>query len=100
MNINTKKKREGDDDVHKAEEEANEAVIFYRSPTFSQKSGKPYEGPLRSKGPWCWKGQNTWLINEMHVVNFLLIIFKAPGRIEIQSNIHAPVFVRSFMQSG
>lgn len=54
MNINTKKKREGDDDVHEAEEEANEAVIFYTgdcSPTFSQMSGKPYEGPLRSKGP-------------------------------------------------
>jgi hypothetical protein len=44
------------DDVHEAEEEeANEAVIFYtgdRSPTFSQMSAKPYEEPLRSKGPW------------------------------------------------
>jgi hypothetical protein len=63
VNINTKK-RKGDDDVHEAEEEANEVVIFYtddRYPTFSQMSGKPYEGPLRSKGPW-WKGQYTWLI--------------------------------------
>jgi hypothetical protein len=37
---------EDDDDVHEGEEEENDTVIF------DTMSGKPYEGPLHSKGLW------------------------------------------------
>jgi hypothetical protein len=53
VNINTKK-REGDDDGHEAEEEANEAVIFTSMivlPLFHKCMGNLTKGLCVRKGP-------------------------------------------------